>query len=249
MTLSWFFTNLLAAPLLPPFSLLILGGVGLLSLKSFPRLGRGLIALSMLLLMLLSLPIVSSRYLETLMPTPVPLTGKEADAIVILGGGRVRDSVEYGGDTLKSYTLERVRYGAHLARKLRKPVLVTGGAPEEGGVPEGRLMGAMLREEYGIPVRWVEDQSLNTWDNARYSGRLLAQAGIRRIYLVTHAWHLARAMPEFQRAGLTVVPAGTGYRLRGEPILFDFIPSAMALQESYLATHEWIGRLWYRMHH
>jgi uncharacterized SAM-binding protein YcdF (DUF218 family) len=190
---------------------------------------------------------VAGRFLDSLAPSPATLTSRDAEAIVILGGGRNRDSVEYGGDSVKHFTLERLRYGAHLARKLGKPVLVTGGSPEGEGTPEGRIMAAVLEREFRVPVRWVEERSRNTRENARFSAEILAQAGIKRIYLVSHAWHLARAMPEFQAMGLTVIPAGTGYTLDGDVELFDFIPSAQALQTSYLASHEWIGLMWYRI--
>ena len=248
MTLSWLLTNFIAAFLLPPLNLLLVGGAGLLLLKRLPRLGKGLLIFSLAGLWLLSTPIVAGKFLDSLMPSPVVLTGKEADAIVILGGGRIKNSVEYGGDTTKTFTLERVRYGALLARKLRKPILVTGGAPGGERISEGEIMRGVLQDEYRLPVRWVEGRSNNTRENARFSADILAKAGIKRIYLVTHAWHLARAVPEFQQAGLTVIPAGTGYKLYGDLELFDFVPSAPALLNSYLASHEWIGLLWYRLH-
>jgi len=247
MTFSWLLTNFFAAFLLPPLNLLMVGGAGLLLLRRRPRLGKGLLAASLAGLWILSTPIVAERFLDTLMPPPIPLTGREADAIVILGGGRVKNSVEYGGDTVGHFTQERVRYGAHLARKLGKPILVTGGAPGGEAISEAEIMRAVLRDEYRVPVRWVEDRSRNTRENARFSADILARDGVRRIYLVTHAWHLARAVPEFERTGLTVIPAGTGYKRYGAPELFDFIPSAPALLNSCLASHEWIGLLWYKL--
>lgn len=247
MTPSWLITNFIAAFLLPPLNLLLVGGAGILLLRRRPRLGKGMLVFSLAMLWLLSTPIVAGRFLDSLMPPPAPLTGREADAIVILGGGRIKNSVEYGGDTAKAFTLERVRYGALLARKLGKPVLVTGGAPGGERISEAEIMRDMLRNEYRVPVRWLEGRSNNTRENARFSADILAKAGIRRIYLVTHAWHLARAMPEFERAGLTVVPAGTGYKLHGDLEVLDFVPGAPALLNSYLASHEWIGLLWYRL--
>ena len=247
MTLSWLITNFIAAFLLPPLNLLLVGGAGLMLQKRRPRLGKGLLVLSLAELWLLATPILAGKFLDSLMPPPTVLTGKEADAIVILGGGRIKNSVEYGGDTTKTFTLERVRYGALLARKLRKPVLVTGGAPEGGQISEGEIMRDVLQNEYRVPVRWVEGRSRNTRENARFSADILAKAGIKRVYLVTHAWHLARAVPEFEQVGLTVIPAGTGYKLYGDLELLDFIPSAPALLNSYLASHEWIGLLWYRL--
>lgn len=247
MTLSWLITNFIAAFLLPPLNLLVMAGAGIMLLRRRPRLGKGLLVASLAGLWLLSTPIVAEKFLNSLAPSPVPLTGREADAIVILGGGRIKHSLEYGGDTVKHFTLERLRYGALLARRLGKPILVTGGAPGGEAISEGEIMDAVLRDEYRMPVRWVEVRSRNTRENARFSAEILAQAGIRRIYLVTHAWHLARAIPEFEQAGLTVIPAGTGYKLYGDLELFDFIPSTPALLNSYLASHEWIGLLWYRL--
>ncbi len=248
MSLSWLVTNFIAAFLLPPLNLLMLGALGLLLLQRKRALGKTLIALSLAGFWLLSTPYLAGLLLDSLKPAALPLTGKEADAIVVLGGGRNKNSLEFGGDTLSHFTLERVRYGARLARALHKPVLVTGGAPD-GGTPEAALMRDALLQEFGVPTRWVEDASNNTRENALYSAQLLKKAQIRRIYLVTHAWHLTRAVPEFAAQGLVVVPAGTGYNLPNNPTPLDFLPNAKALMNSSFAMHEWIGLLWYRIRH
>jgi uncharacterized SAM-binding protein YcdF (DUF218 family) len=247
MSTSWLLTNFFAAFLLPPLSLIILGLIGLWQLKARRTLGRLLIATSLISIWILSTPFVASFLLDSLKPPSPPFTGKEADAIVILGGGRISDSLEFGGDTLGRFTLERVRYGALLAKKLHKPILVTGGSPD-GGIPEGEMMRTSLEREFAIKdVRWVEAASNNTRENARLSAHLLKESGIDRIYLVSHAWHLSRAIPEFESVGLHVVPAGTGYTTTEKTDLLDYIPNAHALQESSLAAHEWIGLLWYRI--
>lgn len=247
MSLSWLLTNFFAGILLPPTLFLILGLVGLSVLKRRRGLGRFLIASSLICIGLLATPIIANFLLDSLKPAPQILTAADADAIVILGGGRNRDSLDYGGDTLGRFTLERVRYGAWLAKKLNKPVLVTGGAPD-GGMSEGEIMRASLQQEFGVrKVRWVENKSRNTRENARYSSHLLKQDGIERIYLVTHAWHLARAMPEFEMLGFKVIPAGTGNAIPSTPNLLDFMPNGKAFQDSWVAIHEWIGLLWYRI--
>ena len=248
MDIGWLVTNFIAALLLPPLSFLILGGWGVWLSRSRrrQRLGRALIVLSGAALWLLSTPYLAGLMLDALKPPPSTIRGGEAEAIVILSGGVHRDNLEYGGDTVGRLTLERVRYGAWLARETAKPVLVTGGAPA-GGVPEGQLMRAVLEQEFGIPVRWVEDRSDNTRENALRSAELLKSAGVRRIFLVTHAWHLKRAIPEFERAGLEVIPAGIGYSADDRPGVLDFVPSARGLLDSYFAMHEGIGLIWYRM--
>lgn len=243
----WLVTNLAAAFLLPPFNLLLFGAIGYGLLRRRPKAGRAMLGAALLGLWLLCTPFVAQRLLATLEVPRAPVSGDEAEAIVILGGGLYPVAAEYGGGaTLNSRTLERVRYGAWLRRKIGKPILVTGGAPE-GDEPEGRLMRAVLEDEFNAPVAWMEDRSGNTRENARFSAELLKAAGVRRIYLVSHAWHLPRAMREFERTGLVVVPAGTGYQPRNEKRLFDFIPSASALVSSYYAFHEWVGLLWYRL--
>lgn len=244
---SWLLTNIFAAFLLPPLNLLLVGVAGLWLLRRGRKPGRSLIIISLAGLWLLSTPLISAVLLDSLKPTPVALTGKEADAIVILGGGSNRDSLEFGGDTLNRFSIERVRYGARLAKSLHKPILVTGGAPEGGSLSEGEIMSAALRDEYGVATKWVEPYSRNTRENACNSADILHKAGIQRIYLVTHAWHLKRAIPEFEAAGFKVMPAGTGYFMESDYSPLDFLPNGKALDKSYLAMHEWIGLLWYHI--
>ena len=250
MTAYWFITNLLAAFLLPPLSLILLMAWGLRLRKRRPGLARTLLGGGLAGLWLLSTPLIATSLLGSLMPPPRALNATQADAIVVLGGGRYKDALEYGGrDTLNHFSLERVRYGAHLARTLHKPVLVTGGAPEGADISEGALMRQAMQEEFRVAVRWAETASRNTLENATLSAPLLRAEGIKRIYLVSHAWHLARAVPEFERQGFTVIPAGIGQKARNELEFFDFVPNAKALLNSYLATHEWIGLFWYRIRH
>jgi uncharacterized SAM-binding protein YcdF (DUF218 family) len=249
MNWSWLATNLAAAVLLPPLNLLLLGVAGYRWLDRRPRLGRSLIGIVLLGFWLLSTPWLAGRLLATLELPFAPISGDEAEAIVVLGGGIRTDAVEFGGgDTLNARTLERLRYGAWLHRKTGKPLLVAGGAVDKEVEAEGPLMRAALESEFGVPVAWVERRSTNTRENARFSAALLKAAGIRRIYLVSHVWHLPRAVPEFEREGLAVVPAGTGYQPSSGPLSpFDFLPSASALNLSYYACHEWIGLAWYRL--
>ncbi len=246
MSLSWLVTNFIAAFLLPPLNLLILGGFGLYLLKRRRPWAKALTASSLAALWLLSTPLVADAMLDSLKPAYRPLDGSEADVIVILGGGRHYDTQEYAGDTVGHLTLERLRYGAWLARRLDKPLLVTGGSPD-GGQPEAALMRDVLEREFGVRVRWVENHAENTRDNAHFSAALLKMARIERIYLVSHAWHLPRAIPEFEREGLHVVAAGTGYGRDGGARLLDFVPSAQGLYDSFLAMHEGIGLIWYRL--
>ena len=246
---AWTLTNLIAAALLPPLVLVILLVAGLILHRRRPRLAMSLILTSAVALYALSTPWVGGvlqKSLEISAPLdPAALEGM--DAIVVLGGGRRIDQAEYGGDTLNSFSLERLRYAAHLHRTSGVPLLVSGGKPGTGSHAEGRLMQQVLQREYGLEATWVEDASLTTWDNARLSAPLLQAAGARRIALVTHAWHLRRAVPLFEAQGLDVVPAGTQFASTELDDVFDLIPSPNGLRDSTFALHEWLGILWYKL--
>ncbi|TCS70462.1 uncharacterized SAM-binding protein YcdF (DUF218 family) [Sulfuritortus calidifontis] len=245
MDTAWLVTNLIAGLLLPPLNLLLLAAAGFWLARRRPRLGRGLMLAAFAGLWLLATPWVGDRLLAALQTPYQPIRGDEAEAIVILGGGS-DPAPEYGGDRPSQATLERLRYGAHLARQTGKPLLVTGGAPK-GGRPEAGIMAEALAADFGLPGAWVEGRSRNTRENAEYSAELLEKAGIRRIYLVSQAWHLPRAVPVFERAGLTVVPAGTGYAGLELSTPLDFLPDIRGLKNSYIALHEAIGLVWYRI--
>jgi len=171
-----------------------------------------------------------------------------ADAIVILGGGTYFHAPEYAGqDTIGEATLVRLRYGARLQRETGKPVLVTGGKPLGNNISEAQQMRSSLEQDFQVPVRWIEDTSDNTFENARYSFQTLQKTGIKKIYLVTHAWHMPRAAEVFRRAGFEVVEAPTAFTTRYQTDLFAFLPNAGALHDSKIFIHEIIGLLWYRV--
>lgn len=191
----------------------------------------------------LCLPAVGQALLAGLesLPPVAPAQLKDIDAIVILGGGTYHDAPEYGGDTINAATLERLRYGARLARDTLRPVLVTGGAPW-GGAPEAESMRRSLALDFGIDARWVEAASADTAQNARLSAPLLHADKARRIALVSHAWHLPRAIPLFEAAGLEVVPAPTAFTTAAPEELARWLPSATGLRDSRIALHEMLGR-------
>lgn len=248
--MSWFLTNLISAFLLPPLNLLLLALAGLLFIRSRPRLGRSLLIGSFVLLWLCSTPYIASgalRILEAQIKAVNPKT-QSADAIIVLGGGAYPNAPEYGGaDTVGCASLERLRYAARLQRETGKPILVSGGNPDGTQSSEAQQMKAVLEKEFNVPVRWTEDASDNTLENARYSYQLLHKIGIRRIYLVTHAWHMPRAVMAFQSAGFDVVPAPLAFSSNYRTTLLSFVPNAGALYNSRTSMHEMIGLLWYRL--
>lgn len=245
--MSWIATHLIGACLLPPLNLILLGGLGLLLLRSRPRLGRRLIALSFLLLYVISTPFVSDWALKKFEGPYIPPSGN-AGAIVVLGGGTYFHAPEYDGkNTVNRWVLERLRYAAHLYRKTEKPVLVTGGHPLGNPDSEASQMKAVLVDDFHIPVAWTEDDSNNTEENAAKSFAILERQNIRAVYLVTQAWHMPRAARLFRHAGFAVIPAPVGFATSYKTDLLSFVPSSGSLAQSEILLHELIGIAWFEL--
>jgi len=248
--MSWFTTNLIASFLLPPLSLLLVLALGILLLYRHHKFGKPLILASFALLWITSTPYFAEGALHLLEADTTALDNQHpsADAIVILGGGTYFLAPEYSGqDTVSEPALPRLRYGAKLHRETGKPILVTGGKPLGNALSEAQQMRTTLQQDFHVPVRWAEDASNNTLENARFSFQTLQKAGIRKIYLVTHAWHMPRSADAFRRAGFEVVEAPVAFTTRYQTDLLAFLPRAEALRDSKIFTHEVIGLLWYRV--
>ncbi|MCK9380052.1 MAG: YdcF family protein [Sulfuritalea sp.] len=242
--------KILAALLLPPAGpvLLALFGLWLMRAKSrrWQHAGFTLAILSLLSLFALSLPIVGTALMTPLEPYP-PITQTQlqrVQAIVILGGGSYYTAPEYGGDTVGQATLERLRYGARLARASGLPLLVTSGAPF-GGRPEAESMREVLEQDFGVKVRWVEAASRDTAENASLSAPMLKAAGITRIALVSHGWHLPRAIPPFEKQGLEVTPAPMAFSTGSPSLIEDLLPGGIGYSRE--ALKEYLGQLYNRI--
>ena len=208
-------------------------------------------------LALLSNPAVSQVLMDSLQVYPAlgdrdiaELSSGPSSAIVVLSAGRRVFAPEYGGETVDELSLERIRYGAALARKTGLPLLVTGGAALASEPPVAQLMAETFTRDYGIEPKWVETRAANTAENAIFSAEMLKRAGVSRVLLVTHAWHMKRARAAFAANGLSVVPAPTAFyggavRNSWE----DLLPNMRSLRMSGYAVHEIVGRGWYALHY
>lgn len=239
--------SILSLLVLPPVNLVfaILAGVALQ--RRAPRLGRGLTAVAAVLLLLLAMPAVSGTLLCAL-ERNLPLTppaGKPPQAIVVLGAELIR--TPHHGAVIGRLSLERVLAAAALERRTGLPVLVSGGQLSSEPPPIAVVMRNVLVQDFHVPVEWVEDRSLDTWQNARDSAAILHAHNIDSIYLVTHAWHERRALIAFRGTGIAVTAAPVVLDRPPTPILADFLPRVSAWLVSYYALHEWVGCLWYEM--
>ncbi len=242
--------------ILPPANLFLLIAIGLLMWRRWPRAGRVTAGVGLAALAFLSSNGGARLFVAPLEDMTAPLIAPEraaAQAIVVLAAGRLQRAPEYGGRDIPDYTaLARLRYAAHLQRRTALPVLVSGGigagADRNAGTALGDAMAAALREDFGVPVRWIEGRSRDTSENAAYSAAMLRAAGVKRILLVTDAMHMARARAAFQRAGLDVVDAPTIFFSRHAFFSpSSWVPSAEGMRRSWYAIYELIGLAWYKI--
>lgn len=233
--------------LVPPGLLILLLAAGLLSMRRHPALGRVLAWTGTALLLLLSLPPVArslTRLAGDYPPLP-PDSAAQAQAIVVLAA-EARPAPEYGGEgySVSDLSLERLRYGARLARRTGLPVLLSGGrAFGASPVSLAELMQSVLHEDFGVDARWLETKSRNTRENAQGSAPLLAAAGAGTVLLVTDENHMRRAIAEFDAAGIRALPAPV--RIPAAPpgwLWTSLRPGLSALRDSSLAIYELAGQ-------
>lgn len=248
-----FLTQLIHLILLPPGLHCLLGLVTLvLAWRGHRRLASALAVVVLVSLYLLATPKGAgwlSRPLEARVPVLNDL-GQLApagyQAIVVLGGGRTPLAPEYAGrDVASPLVLARLRYAAHVQRASGLPLLVTGGMPLSGQRPEAELMAESLRDDFVVPVRWLEPRSRTTGENAAFSAEILLPLGVRRIVLVSHAGHLPRAIALFEQAGFIVLPAPTQFTTEDQALsgIERWTPQHEGLAQSRHALHEWLGLL------
>lgn len=242
--------------LLPPGIIIVFALLGFLVQIRWQLPGSLIVFASVGALLVLSLPLTGHQLMQDLESRFPPLrltaaadAGGRPGAIVILGAGRYTEAPEHGGsDSVSRLALERLRYGAYLHRLTGLPILVSGGSPYGEAVSEAELMQASLVSDFRVEVKWVEGKSANTYENARYAKTMLAQAGVRRVYLVTHAAHMPRAVWAFESQGISAVPAPMGFTTLGKQDreTLGYFPSASGLQLSSGALRERLGLFWYQ---
>lgn len=167
-------------------------------------------------------------------------TAAQRSAIVVLGGGRELFAAEYGDANLNPSSLARLRYGLWLGRQTALPVAYSGGVghAQPQGRSEAEIAARIARSEFGQPLKWTEGHSRDTRENAAFTVALLRPAGVTRIVLVTHGWHMPRSVRAFEQAiarqgaGIGVVAAPIGMTRQVSQPLLRWLPST----EGYVTT-------------
>jgi uncharacterized SAM-binding protein YcdF (DUF218 family) len=180
-----------------------------------PRWSSVPVAIALMILLISSNVWISEQLAKSLEWRHIP-EGElpRAEAIVVLGGAikpadppRPMVDVSERGD--------RVLYAAQLYNEGKAPLVVVSGGHlswDETKRSEAVDMATLL-SLMGVPETAIvkEPESLNTYENAVFVRRILEPQGIRRILLVTSAFHMPRSRLIFKKQGFEVVPAPTDF--------------------------------------
>lgn len=258
---SW--KPVLAALLLPPVPLLLTMLLGARFILWRRGLGWLLVLLSVVGMWLSACSALGERLQAHLLSPPPALTAealaelkraaaRPGVAIVVLGGGREARAPEYGVASLSSPSLERLRYGIWLGRETGAPVLFSGGLGHaaQPGATEAEIAGEIALREFVRPLRWVEPKARDTRENAQFTAAMLREQGIRQVVIVTHGWHMPRALRAFRQAAAhdklswELTPAPMGLALRVERPVLRWMPSAEGFTLVRAVLRERFG-LWF----
>lgn len=243
----WFWAD--PARAVPGF--LIIGA--LLLWTRWRRLGRWVVTLGAIALFAVaSLPLARwlALPLEQRYAQFDPAAVAAVDGIIVLGAGAAVTSkvtslpvVEATGGRLVKLMELGARYpGAVL-------VFTGGGNPRPN---DGRTEAQMARDDlaavrFDVSRLLLEDRSMNTYENALFTKRLVNPQPGQTWLLITSAIHMPRSLGAFRASGWEVVPVPVEYLFpRDTPFEFTFDPVRRFIALSRV-THEWIGLLAYRV--
>ena len=165
-----------------------------------------------------------------------------ADVIIVLGGGATGDTPDVTGTgTLCSIPANRLLTAVRLQKKLGIPIIVSGGQIYEDSGREADIARRILKE-LGVSEDMIllENRSLNTTQNAEYSTNILKSRKYKQPLLVTSAFHMERAVVNFNKLGVDVIPYPCDYMVNKEKVFHynRLAPSSQALEFTAIYLQE-----------
>ncbi len=249
--MSFYVIAIIKAFILPPLFNILFIALGLCLVRKYKAVSYYFLYFGVLTLLLFCFPPFSNAIFKSLERYPAiepPAMVKHEKAIVVLSAGSHPEAKEFGKAIDGAAALERNHYAAFLHKQTGLPILVSGGYVASSEISQASVMADTLINSFNVPVKWQEERSRNTAENAIYSVEILKQNNIDTIYLVTHAWHMTRAVIMFKEQDINVTPAPTMFtQSLSNTYWANYLPTASALQTFRLALHEYIGILWYKL--
>lgn len=251
------FSKLMTAVTQPMFWLALWWGVALLMLTRGRRMDRSgrlvRAALGMLwggllvqgLLGIRAIPDALLRALENRYPVPTAEVVNRQVGMIVLGGAIEHPEVYLAhGQVPLGQAAERMAVPVGLMRQHPQLELVFSGG--EGrllvtGVTEAELAKVFyVQQDVDMSRVTLEVGSRTTRENAQQTARLLGERCKQPWLLVTSAWHMPRAMAEFEAMGCAVTAYPVDF-MTGDATPLSEYALAQSLLRWQTALHEWLG--------
>ena len=244
--------KIVSAFLLPPgiFILLLTGAGAVLWMRKKKAGGIFNLAMAALLWLLATVP-VADRLMAPLERPYADFKKPAGDVIVLLGGGIAEGVPDFSGKGAPSADmLSRIVTAVRLQRQIDVPIIVSGGKvyqniSSEAGIARRILTDLGVSEKKII----VEENSRDTFDNARYTREICRDRGFERPIVLTSAYHLRRALYLFEKAGLTVTAFPADFQTAPDRRYGwqDLLPSTGSLDSTAMHCMSTLVWLYYRL--
>lgn len=242
-----YFLKIIASLLLPP-GIFIVGLIGItLYLWRKNKVVAKLLLMITVLLYLSSMPYLSNALISSLEWRYTPPQKVEGDVIIMLSGGATLDTPNVDGlGHLNGGAANRLLTVARLAQDNDLPIIISGGQVYEDSGSEAQI-GKKILLGLGIEEQriTIEDNSLNTDQNAVLTKKIMQNKNYTKPILVTSAFHMERSVLNFLKQGIAVVPYPTGYMVsrKNDFYLNKLTPKAYALENTSIFLWEYLGIL------
>jgi uncharacterized SAM-binding protein YcdF (DUF218 family) len=188
---------------------------------------------------------ISTKFVANLLLYPLEhITYKEnikPTAVVVLGGGtNSNDLLKASPDAFK-----REIYGLILAKKNNLPFIFTGGGIKTKEAKNIKKDIKLITKTCNCKIKaYFENRSLDTYENAKFTAKLFKKIHLnKKIYLVTSAYHIKRAIILFKYFGFKIIPKPVGFFYNDDYTFWDIFPKMKNLFHSYKVIHEYFGIL------
>ncbi|MCX7858102.1 MAG: YdcF family protein [Deltaproteobacteria bacterium] len=184
--------------------------------------------------------------LEDAHPFPLLDEIRTCQAYVVLGA-TVREGVPElsGKGELSEEGYQRAVTAYRLYRIEKKSIILTGGSVskrDEYSPYAKRFLSSLGVEGSDIIL---ETRSRDTYENAKYTKDIAERLGIKKILLITNAYHMKRSYVLFSQY-FDVIPFPLGYKTSKRPYdLISFLPDASNLEGVACAIKEYLGLFYY----
>ena len=175
------------------------------------------------------------------------LNFKRNNAIVVLGGGVAVVSKKVLLPSLLTYS--RIMTAAQTYFSCKKTghrctIITSGGDVKRNGDTEAHVYQIEL-VSLGVKARDIrsESKSRSTYENAKFSTKLIKAGHYDQVFLISSGVHIERALLSFEHFGVSAIPVASDYM---QPrISLETFGYNLALTDA--ALHEYLGVIKYRL--